>query len=455
MQTDIVEKAGINPKTLPSSLIYWQKLERRISYVLALPFLALILVATLDKNTDSLAVQPSWEAWVIWLGFASLLIGAFYGTWATYLVPKIYAWRVRTFAKKNNLHLLPQSKLVGLIPDTVRHADVHGVHAQGCTLPVSGQQITVFDYSCAIGYGKHEEHITKGLAVLQLRGDYPHLFIDSKKNGKNHQYAARQRVKLEGNFSKYFDIYMPEGSAAGSLTVFAPDMMQTILDSGKLFDVEINGNEAVIISDELAFTRRVLPSMLNCAAGMSKEFKELDRTWEPVFTPNGTKFTLKGQPLWRLLLISLLPMFIGLSFNLLPEKFKHPIKNQPAPVLAPQDSNIYGRDADTLAAAYQIADQLNAYTAKNPVPDSLTQANIINPLGNISYKKFSSSIYQFCAYYNYYINGNGPTGASGNIVEYYGATVDSPNLPSTLQIVEWHEAGKNCQIIKPFPPVAE
>ncbi|HSW78876.1 MAG TPA: hypothetical protein VLF88_02575, partial [Candidatus Babeliales bacterium] len=88
MQTDIVEKAGINPKTLPSSLIYWQKLERRISYVLALPFLALILVATLDKNTDSLAVQPSWEAWVIWLGFASLLIGAFYGTWATYLVPK-------------------------------------------------------------------------------------------------------------------------------------------------------------------------------------------------------------------------------------------------------------------------------------------------------------------------------------------------------------------------------
>lgn len=447
MQTDIVEKAGINPKTLLSSALYWQKLESSISTVLFLPYLVLIIVIGLTQKSDSPTQIPVWEEWLMGLAGGGFVIGIIYNLWAVYVVPRIYAWRVRVFANKNNLHLLPESKLIELIPASISRADAHDVQAIGCTLPVSDQRITVFDYTCVVGSGKHKEYITKGLAVLQLKGDYPHLYLDSKKNGRNHQYAASQKVKLEGNFSKYFDVYMPEGSQAGSLTVFAPDMMQTILDTGVLFDVEIQGNQAVIISDELVFTRRVLPSILSCAAGLSKEFKQLDRSWQPVFAPNGKGFALNGQPVWRLLLIALAPAIVGLSFNVLP----HPIKNKPVPAPPPVNT-IYGRDAATLAAAYHIADELNAYTATHPVPDSLAQANITNSPASITYTKLLPDTYQFCATYNVYINGNGPTGASGNIVAYYGATVNSPDLPPTLQIVEWHNQGKNCQIIKPLPP---
>jgi len=455
MQNDIIEKAGINPKTLLSSVLYCQKLERNISTVLFLPYFALIIVATLTQKTNASTQVPNWEGRLIYLGIGCVLLGFIYSLWVTYVVPRIYAWRVQVFADKNLLYLLPQSTLVELIPDTVRHDDIHHVQAVGCALTVADQQVTVFDYSCIVGSGKHREYLAKGLAVMQLKGSYPHLFLDSKKNGKNHQYAASQRVKLEGDFSKYFDVYMPEGSQAGSLTVFAPDIMQTILDTGKLFDVEIEGSQAVIISDEPVFTRKVLPSILNCANGLSKEFKQLDRTWQPVFDASSRPFTLKGQPLWRVFLIALVPFIVALSSHALPENIRHPIKNQPAPIVSHEPEGPYARDAATLANAYQIANKLNAYTAKYPVPDSLTEAHITNTLLTITYAKLMPQTYQFCTTYYNYVNGNGPTRTSGNIVAYYGSTVDSPNLPPTLQIVEWHEQGKNCQVIKPELPATE
>jgi len=445
-QTDIVEKAGINPKTLLSSVLYWQKLDSGISTALALPYLAILVVAVLSEPSKSGTVAPSWENWLIVLAGVGLVLGLFFNAWVIYAVPKIYAWRVRVFAQKNNLHLLPQSKLVGFIPPSVNRADVHNVQAVGCALPVAGQKVTVFDYTCVVGSGKHKEYMARGLAALQLKGDYPHLYLDSKKNGKNHQYAANQRVELEGDFAKYFDVYMPEGSQAGSLTVFAPDMMQTILDTGKLFDVEIQGNQAVIISNELTFTRRVLPSVLSCAAGLSKEFKELDRTWKPVFAPGNKKYTLRGQSVWRIVLIALAPLIIGQILYFAP----HPIKNKPAPVIVTPES-AFSIDYYTLTTATKIANQLNNYTAHYPVPDSLAQARIENRLDTINYTKLTPDIYQFCATYHMYINGNGPTGDSGNIVAYYGQTVNSPDLPTTLQIVEWHAEGKNCQVIKPVP----
>ena len=454
MQTDIVEKAGIEPKTLLSSTLYWQKLEGNISSILFLPYLVLLIVTILTQKTNSATRSPSWEGWLLWIAIGGIIIGTLYNFWAIYLVPRIYAWRVRVFAKKNNLQLIPQSKLIELIPDSLRREDVHNVRAVGFSLPVLDQHVTVFDYTCVVGSGKHAVYLANGLVVMQLKGDYPHLYLDGKNNGKNYQYAASQKVQLEGDFSKYFDVYMPEGSQAGSLTVFAPDMMQTVLDTGKLFDVEIHGTQAVIISNELVFTRRVLPNILNCAAGLSKEFRELDRTWQPVFTPNRQQFTLKGQPVWRNVLIALAPIIIALSFNLLPENIKHPIKNPTVPVVSHQDDSPFSRDAQTLAGARQIADKLNVYTSSNLVPDSLIQAHISNPSLSISYTKLSPSVYQLCATYNYYINGNGPTGAYGNIVLFYGATIDSPNLPSTLQIVEWHNEGKNCQVIRPRPSKA-
>lgn len=452
MQTDIVQKAGINPKTLLSSVLYWQKLEGYIGLVLYAPYLVLILVSALTQKTSVSSQAPTSQNWVLTIGVGGVIIGIFYNLWAVYVVPRIYVWRVHIFAQRNNLKLLPKSKLVALLPDSVRRNDIHNVQAVGCELPVAGRQVTVFDYTCVVGTGKSRKNLTKGLAVLQLQGDYPHLFLDSKKNGKNHTYSAEQKVKLEGNFSKYFDVYMPEGSQAGALTVFAPDMMQTILDTGKLFDVEIRGKQAVIISSELVFTKKVLPFVLSCVAGLSKEFKDIDRTWQPVFTPSSKQFRLKGQPLWRVLIVGLAPLIIGLGFSLLPENIRHPIKAQPAQVIASRLGNVYSRDDITLARAHGIAVSLNAYTAKHSVPDSLSQANITNNLDTIIYTKLLPDRYQFCTTYQGYINGNGPTRASGNIRAYYGATVDSPNLPATLEIVEWHDVGKNCQIIKPLPP---
>src|SRR6478672_6322758 len=105
MQTNIVQKAGINPKTLPSGVVYWHKLQRNISTVLFLPYFVGLIIASLTPKA-SLSTQLSiWQVWLLGLGFGGLILGILYNLWAIYVVPRIYARQVRILAIKNNLNL--------------------------------------------------------------------------------------------------------------------------------------------------------------------------------------------------------------------------------------------------------------------------------------------------------------------------------------------------------------
>ncbi len=48
-------------------------------------------------------------------------------------------------------------------------------------------------------------------------------------------------MSLEGDFNKYFKLSVPKGYEVKALEVFTPDVMATLIDKCKFFNVEIAG----------------------------------------------------------------------------------------------------------------------------------------------------------------------------------------------------------------------
>ncbi len=66
-------------------------------------------------------------------------------------------------------------------------------------------------------------------------------------------FDPSQIIEVEGNFSKYFDIYAPDGYGIEVLDILSPDLMALMIDNSSMFDIEIFGNRVYIRSREDCF----------------------------------------------------------------------------------------------------------------------------------------------------------------------------------------------------------
>ncbi|GHD49476.1 hypothetical protein D9V29_10635 [Mycetocola manganoxydans] len=93
--------------------------------------------------------------------------------------------------------------------------------------------------------GKNPIHRTWGYVAIELGTTLPHIVLDAVKNnsaiGSNlpTSFTTQQRLSLEGDFDRYFELYCPEGYERDALYLFSPDIMARFVDHAALFDVEI------------------------------------------------------------------------------------------------------------------------------------------------------------------------------------------------------------------------
>ena len=156
------------------------------------------------------------------------------------------------------------------------------------------------------------------IGIMQFNKEYPHIFLDSRSNGTAGRYQSGQKVELEGNFNKYFDLFMPEGSSAGSLTVLSPDVMQTLIDQAQAFDVEIENNNVSLITVGYAYTQENLSSLMKAGNAIVKEFSEINRSWQPVYNLQGKPFELRRNNGWKriaVIVLVYLAYFIFTNIN--------------------------------------------------------------------------------------------------------------------------------------------
>ncbi|MRG61388.1 hypothetical protein GE115_16145 [Agromyces sp. CFH 90414] len=80
--------------------------------------------------------------------------------------------------------------------------------------------------------------------AVRLEAPLPHLVLDARANdlgGSNlpASLSRHQRLSLEGDFDRWFQLYAPSGYETDALYVFTPDLMALLIDQAGADDVEL------------------------------------------------------------------------------------------------------------------------------------------------------------------------------------------------------------------------
>lgn len=130
---------------------------------------------------------------------------------------------------------------------------------------------------------------TTGIVRITLPKLFPQIVLDSNINDNvqssiRTEYKPAQRLNLEGDFAKYFDLYVPAGIQINALSLLAPNMMQILINNSGLFDIEFNGYELILMTRQPLYDPEVM-KLLDEA--MTEQLTYMDRllqSWN--YTPN-------------------------------------------------------------------------------------------------------------------------------------------------------------------------
>ncbi len=273
--------------------VLYEKSRAKYVYVIVIVGIILfqLIFAAALTNADHMITSRLQSV----VAFIPVLI--FTAALASIIVPFVakrrYIRAVQAFALLNNLVAATDEELYGSIPANLQVSGAHSRKVSGYRFTFGSVPAVLFDYWFTTGSGKSSQSFHYAIASMTLTKDFPHLYLDGKVNGSNSQYEKEQRVELEGDFNKYFTLYMPEGSAAGALTVLSPDIMQTVIAQGQALDLEIDGHEAAASTAGYAFSRENFQRLVNCCNALSKELSELEVTWQPFLQASGQPYELK------------------------------------------------------------------------------------------------------------------------------------------------------------------
>ena len=125
-------------------------------------------------------------------------------------------------------------------------------HTPGFTNVVSGEMLgkkfKLFSYRYWVGSGRSEVSYDQTIISADLSACFPYILLNSKKNqgGSRQTLKAAEKLSLEGNFDDYFDFYTQNANRIDALSLITPDIMQTVIDATKMYDIEIVGNKLFI-----------------------------------------------------------------------------------------------------------------------------------------------------------------------------------------------------------------
>lgn len=152
-------------------------------------------------------------------------------------------YRLDRFARANGMGYVPRLDDPGL-PGMIFSLG----SARYATDLVRGEQprfVEFGNYQYTTGSGKNKTTHNWGYVAVKLDVPLPNIVLDATSNnslfGSNlpASFDKDQRLSLEGDFDRYFDLYCPEGYETDALYLFTPDIMARFIDHAAALDVEI------------------------------------------------------------------------------------------------------------------------------------------------------------------------------------------------------------------------
>jgi hypothetical protein len=176
---------------------------------------------------------------------------------------------MRQFAKTNNFSYQKQAPVEQFPAPYLEMG-----HSRKIEDVVSGKYlglpVSFFTFSCTVGYGKSAKHIIFTACEIHYIANLPRIFLDSL----HHDFLGAEIftkssygeiISLEGDFNKYFTLYVPKGFEREALQIFAPDIMAKLIDNSKQFDLEFFGDHLYVYSSGTIDTKQGMHSIYGLA----------------------------------------------------------------------------------------------------------------------------------------------------------------------------------------------
>lgn len=102
------------------------------------------------------------------------------------------------------------------------------------------------------------------IASVVLPKSLPNVFFDSKKNKLSFRdfFSERQRYTFEGNFSDYFEAYLPDNYEIDILSFITPEVMEVLMQAAD-YDIEIRDGRLYLYAPQLIDPSKQFPGTLS------------------------------------------------------------------------------------------------------------------------------------------------------------------------------------------------
>lgn len=139
----------------------------------------------------------------------------------------------------------------------------------------------IYDYQYSTGSGKNRRTYHFGVAEITLKRKFPHILVDSKRDGSisGFEFDASQKLELEGDFNKYFSVYGPKEYEIEVLQVLSPSVMAALLDLRESFDIEIIGDKMFIYNRGTSAKKHTFQAIFSAIEQLSTSTKSVQTTF--------------------------------------------------------------------------------------------------------------------------------------------------------------------------------
>jgi len=219
---------------------------------------AILIIYLFRNHLDELG-----DAWIIL--FLPLLL---FGIWWAKLKDKVHGAFMRQFAERNGFQYSAKGDYSNARGLVFAFGNKNSKELTNeITGPVDDYPIKISNYSATTSSGKNSHDYFFTLFEVSGQNDLPQLFLNSKKaafmSGPDSllELDKDSILKLEGDFNKYFDLYVPPQYEQEALEIFTPDVMAELIDTSQKYDLEIVGRQVRIIASTYIYNAAELEAM--------------------------------------------------------------------------------------------------------------------------------------------------------------------------------------------------
>ncbi|MDB5177004.1 MAG: hypothetical protein JWN75_672 [Candidatus Saccharibacteria bacterium] len=267
---------------------------------------ALLLVSTIGAIAIG---HPEYEGFVV---FVFLVITFAFVFKILIKTVKDAEYSMLKFTIANDLTKIETQKVMELCPPSVpqgagTHIETYGAYS----MVYSGVQIYMFQLNSREIMDKYGTYYF--VTTIKTENSYPHIYLDGTKNGQDRMYKSWQRISLEGDFDKYFEVYSEKGRQVDTLSFLTPDVMANLIDTTALYDIETYDDTVAIISHETyPYSKVGMDDLSHVLDALLPKIRPqgLQSVIDPVPTVKSSRLQKKGRLLTILLTIIISAVYI-------------------------------------------------------------------------------------------------------------------------------------------------